>query len=249
MQDKICIAIFNWFSDHALYDAVRSIKESALMKSEHFGTLVICSNTKVKSVCDLVGDSQQIEWVLVRFVNESFHSLVHKIVSTTNCGYILPLNQDWTISPEVNDIEQTLFDAKHLIQNMAVNCVRLRHRTDGVDLSEFTAIMGKEKEEKNNSRLLDCIHYHKSPESFGYIHKIKAVHDYWYFAFASYADYTLSPCLYRTSFVLKYLLKDMIFTKTEDIKNNWTKISIMGYPVTVAQGEGLFKYSRTIHSQ
>ncbi len=157
--------------------------------------------------------------------------------------FFMFLENDWVCTEPQPVVERRLRHGMHLLREQQASAVRYRHRMKyGHPLYSRGRCEGHELAPRNLPHLLDAVFWIKHPEiafPHNIEHRTLDAED-WYFASAAQAAYTNNPCLYRTEFARYEIAprSNVPGIESEYLLQDWWR----SQPLTVAQGEGLFKH-------
>ena len=166
-------------------------------------------------------------------ISEGYSILVN---SATEDKFLF-LESDWAA---IRPASFVIPSAENLLDEHGVDLVKLRHRqTPG---NPLWTLQFKDNEYQRPTHLLDCVHWHDTPDVFPEINKFRD----WYLTTSKNGNWTLNPTLARTEFLRKTILPRI--AQSGEIRARGTERDLQPWWETqnfiVAQGEGIFTHHR-----
>jgi hypothetical protein len=239
-QTSLAICILSWKDTKTLTRTLNSYKKNGLL--DYADEKIIFFNEirkqdkklAQKFNLEILGSAQNLG------IAKPFLVLAQKAKSEL----LLLLEDDWKLVEKKEFINSHLTLIKNLFDKNQVDVVRLRHRKSPGQPLHSRWLKGQELKQPHH--LLNCIHWHQSPEKIfsQYLTKINDTPGF-FITKAPYANFTNNPCIYKRKWYIKTIknfVEKNAFTLEKEVSKWWRHQDFV-----VGQGHGLFTHIRPYH--
>jgi hypothetical protein len=242
----ISAGILSYFAPKTLEHTLQTYKDSGFLEAVDDVFAVLQKSDRQeeeKKVCDAFGIR-----AIILDTNGRMSSGFREIYNNAKHDIILPLENDFAIYTNRDDVDSFLSNALHFLQEDHYDIVRGRSRANAGKPNQAVELWKEESPHTfiNHSHLSECIYWEKDPELV-YPSKIQRISpengsDAWYLSDSSSCNYTNNPFLSSKRFFSTAILPHLVDGENiEDrITGVWSKESYK-----CVFGPGLFTHDRS----